>query len=179
MVTLVIIVVTKQSKKSYYFLNKLVPFNTGVLLIDEIALESRTWYDPNSMTVNGLVNIEGQDKRGDHALVIMYQPFKGKWYQALGAFLSAGAVKSDKLHKLIIEATALVEKSDFLVDGVVTDAATWNRTMWDLFGVNVENPACEHPIDPARELRFFSDFPHLVKSLWTRMLDKKELNASI
>lgn len=149
-----------------------------------MALESRTWFEKHSVEVHGLVDLDGLEDstkdpaRGDHALVIMFQPFKGKWYQALGAFLSAGALKSDKLHKLVLEATALVEKSGFLVDGVATDAATWNRTMWDLFGVNVETPSCEHPIDPSRELRFFSDFPHLVKSLWTRVLEKKTLNVN-
>lgn len=154
------------------------------MLVDEMALESRTWFEKHSLEVHGLVDIGGledsteKDKRGNHALVIMFQPFKGQWYQALGAFLSAGAVKSDKLHKLILEATALIEKSGFFVDGVVTDAATWNRTMWDLFGVNVESPSCEHPIDPKRDLRFFSDFPHLIKSLWTRVLEKKKLNVS-
>ena len=110
---------------------------------------------------------------GDHVLVVMYQPFRGKYVQALGAFLSAGAVNSQKVHKIILEATGLLEKAGYCVDGVSTDGATWNRSMWDLFGINADSPSCEHPVDPKRELRFFSDFPHLIKSLWTRVLDKR------
>lgn len=122
------------------------------------------------MDLGGFEDEGDKDKRGNHALVVMFQPFKGKWVQALGAFLSCGAVKSDKLHKIILEAIALTENSGFFVDCVVTDAATWNRSMWDLFGINSQTPACEHPLDETRELRFASDFPHLVKSLWTRVL---------
>ena len=115
---------------------------------------------------------------GDHVLVVMYQPFRGKYVRALDAFLSAGAVNSQKVHKIILEATGLLEKAGYCVDGVSTDGATWNRSMWDLFGINADSPSCEHPVDPKRELRFFSDFPHLIKSLWTRILDKKTLNVS-
>ncbi|KAK3926592.1 Transposable element P transposase [Frankliniella fusca] len=153
----------------------------GSILLDEIALEARTYFDKNTCKVHGLVDLGGfeeesdKDKRGDHALVVMFQPFKGKWVQALGAFLSCGAVNSGKLHKIILEAICLLEKSGYFVDCVVTDAATWNRSMWDLFGINHQSPACEHPLDPERELRFVSDFPHLIKSLWTRILDRKEL----
>ncbi|KAK3909961.1 Transposable element P transposase [Frankliniella fusca] len=153
----------------------------GCLLIDEIALESRTFFDSNTCQVHGLVDLGGfegeadRDKRGDHALVVVFQPFKGQWVQCLGAFLRCRAVKSDKLHKIIIEAIGLTENSGFFVDCIFTDAATWNRSMWDLLGINQLSPSCEHPVDSSRELRFASDFPHLMKSLWTRMLDKKEL----
>ncbi|KAK3916667.1 DNA transposase [Frankliniella fusca] len=153
----------------------------GSLLIDEIALESRTYFDSNTCKVHGLVDLGGfeeesdKDKRGHHALVVMFQPFKGQWVQSLGAFLSCGAVESDKLHKIILEAVALTENAGFYVDCIVTDAATWNRSMWDLFGINQHSPACEHSVDSARQLRFASDFPHLIKSLWTRILDKKQL----
>lgn len=117
------------------------------------------------MDLGGFEDNSDKDKLSDHVLVVMFQPFKGKYVQALGAFLSAGAVTSQKMHKIIIEATALLERAGYFVDCVSTDAATWNRSMWDLFGINAENPSCEHPLDSQRRLRFTSDFPHLIKSL--------------
>ncbi|KAK3929571.1 DNA transposase, partial [Frankliniella fusca] len=161
-----------QTKSEHYQLGE----RHGALLLDEMSLEARTYFDKNTCMAHGLVDLGGfedegdRDRRGDHALVVMFQPFKGKWVQALGAFLSCGPVKSEKLHK--------TEKSGFFVDCIVTDAATWNRSMWDLFGINSQSPACEHPLDESRELRFASDFPHLVKSLWTRVLEKKTLKVA-
>jgi hypothetical protein len=152
--------------------------------LDEIALEAKTYFDKNTCKVHGLVDLGGFEdeidavQRGNHALVIMFQPFRGKTIQAIGAFLSHGAVKSGKLHKIIIEGTTLLEKSGYFVDCVVTDAATWNRSMWDIFGINKDNPSCDHPLDPERQLRFASDFPHLIKNLWCRVLSKKVLNVS-
>ncbi|KAK3931244.1 DNA transposase [Frankliniella fusca] len=97
----------------------------GCILLDEMSLETRTYYDKTTCKVHGVVDLGGfetgadLDKRGDHALVVMLQPFKGKWVQALGAFLSCGPVNSEKLHKIILEAICLVEKSGFFVDCVV------------------------------------------------------------
>ncbi|KAE8748887.1 hypothetical protein FOCC_FOCC004481 [Frankliniella occidentalis] len=154
----------------------------GCIAIDEMSLESRTGFDKNKWELHGFVQLGGFEseedklKRGDHALVILFQPFRGRWVQAVGAFLSAGAVKSGTLHKLILEAVALLERSGFYVDAVTTDGATWNRSMWDLFGVDMNTSSCEHPVDAHRLLRFASDFPHLVKNIWTRVLQKQELN---
>ncbi|KAK3922087.1 DNA transposase [Frankliniella fusca] len=97
----------------------------GCIAIDEMALESRTSFDKNSCQVHGIVNLGGleseadKEKRGDHAL-------RHRWVQAVGAFLSAGAVKGVTLHKLILEAVGLLEKSGFYVDCITTDGATWN-----------------------------------------------------
>jgi len=56
-------------------------------------------------------------QRGDHALVIMFQPFQGKWVQALACFLSKGAANSINL------AIVLLEKSGLYVNVVTTDGA--------------------------------------------------------
>ncbi|KAK3919203.1 LOW QUALITY PROTEIN: Transposable element P transposase [Frankliniella fusca] len=75
-----------------------------------------------------------------------------------------------------MEAVGLLENGGFYVDAVVTDGATWNRSMWDLFGVDLETSSCEHPADSTRLLRSASDFPHLIKNIWTRIIQKQELN---
>ncbi|KAK3931249.1 Glutamine--tRNA ligase [Frankliniella fusca] len=107
----------------------------GCIAIDEMALQSRTSFDKNYCQVHGIVNLGGleseadKQKRGDHALVVLFQPFRGRRVQAAGAFLSAGAVKGVTLHKFILEAVGLLEKSGYYVDCITTDRATWNRTI--------------------------------------------------
>lgn len=63
-----------------------------------------------------------------------------------------------------MECIILTEKSGFKVDGVASDGASWNRSMWDKFGVTEEEDV-SHIMDPERRLWFFSDFPHLIKCL--------------
>lgn len=95
----------------------------------------------------------------------MFQPFKGKWVQALGCFLSKGSATGTVLHHIMMEAIILAERAGLKVDGIANDGASWNRTMWDLFGVNENCVSVEHIVDPERRLWFFSDFPHLIKCL--------------
>ncbi|KAE8738109.1 hypothetical protein FOCC_FOCC016419 [Frankliniella occidentalis] len=157
----------------------------GCLLLDEMALDENTKFDPNTKQFVGVVTLgkytkeADKTKAGNHALVIMFQPFRGKWVQTIGAFLSRGAVKGETLQKIIVEAIGLIEKAGFKVDVVTTDGATWNRAMWKSFGVTMDENSCEHPVDSTRKLMFASDFPHLVKGLWTRVLNKKQLNAPV
>ncbi|KAK3929285.1 Transposable element P transposase [Frankliniella fusca] len=110
---------------------------------------------------------------GDHALVISFQPFRGKWVQAIACFLTRGNATDSELTKLILEAIILLEQSGLLVDGVVTDGASWNRTMWTKFGVSKENCSAIHPCNPDRKLYFISDFPHLMKCMRNCLCTKK------
>lgn len=148
-----------------------------------MALSDLVSFDTMNMKPFGLVDLdkftekEDGKKRGDHALVLMFQPFQGKWVQAIAAFLSAGATKGRTLKHIILEAIILLENSGYHVDLVTTDGATWKRTMWDLFGLNKETSSCEHPHDPERKLFFASDFPHLVKNVWARVVNNKILNV--
>lgn len=66
--------------------------------------------------------------------------------------------------------------SGFYVDGVVTDGAQWNRGMWAQFGENKDKVSCEHFVDEERRFYFFSDFPHMIKTLWTWTLLPSILN---
>ncbi|KAE8744170.1 hypothetical protein FOCC_FOCC009178 [Frankliniella occidentalis] len=102
---------------------------------------------------------------GDHALVITFQPFQGNWVQNIACFLTRGAANDEQLTKLVLEAVLLMEDSDFFVDGVVTDGASWNRGMWKRFGVTEDNVSAEHPCDEERRLHFLSDYPHLLKCM--------------
>ncbi|KAK3910133.1 Transposable element P transposase [Frankliniella fusca] len=75
-------------------------------------------------------NEKKRDKNlGDHGL-----HGKSTWIQTLACFLSKGAADDEQLTKFVLEATILMENSNYFVDGVVTDGASWNRSMWDRFG---------------------------------------------
>ncbi|KAK3910739.1 LOW QUALITY PROTEIN: Transposable element P transposase [Frankliniella fusca] len=140
----------------------------STLLLDEMALTEKVSFQGDSLIVHGLVDLgkytpeADKHKRRDHAL-------------AIGAFLSAGAVKGAVLQKLVLEATILLENAGFHVDCVTTDGATWNRSMWSIFGLSKTENSCQHPVDHTRRLYFASDFPHLMKRLWTRVVNKKRL----
>ena len=54
-------------------------------------------YNRSNLEFEGFTNLgkytpkHQQGLKGDHALVVMFQPFKGKWIQSLGCFLSRGS----------------------------------------------------------------------------------------
>ncbi|KAL1430310.1 hypothetical protein MTO96_015136 [Rhipicephalus appendiculatus] len=71
----------------------------------------------------------------DHGMVVLFQPFTGNWTQILGVFASKANVKSATLAKIIVETAILAEKSGLFVDCITCDGASWNRSMWRLFGI--------------------------------------------
>ncbi|KAK3915282.1 Transposable element P transposase [Frankliniella fusca] len=154
----------------------------GCLLLDEMQLDALLTYRADLCKVHGFVDLgkytpsEQREKQGDHGLVLMFQPFKGQWVQTLGAFLSSAAVPGHILRKMIVEAIVLLYNQGFTVDIVTTDGARWNRAMWKLAGVNITSSCTEHPGDKNKKLWFASDFPHLVKTMWTRVVSRKEMS---
>ncbi|XP_067204450.1 uncharacterized protein [Linepithema humile] len=66
------------------------------------------------------------------------KPFKGTWVQSLACFLSVGSASASILHKIIMECIILTEQCGLKVDAVVSDGASWNRSMWNIFGVKEE-----------------------------------------
>lgn len=136
-----------------------------------MKLTEKISFDSKNFTLNGFTNLgdytpkHQEDKGGDHALVMMFQPFRGGWVQTIAAFLSKGCASSSVLDHLIVEAIILLEKSEFYVDVVTTDGASWNRSMWHKFNISEDEVSCVHPYDENRKLWFCSDFPHLIKNL--------------
>ena len=157
----------QKKKRSYSFKSYVL----GSLLIDEMSVRETYHFDRNAMKVLGLTDLgeltpqHQKTQLGNHALVIMYQPYVGSWIQPIGCFLSRGAASSSVLYQIVIEAIILMENSGFRVNNVTTDGASWNRAMWKKFGVSTEKVHCEHILDPERKLWFLSDFPHLIKNL--------------
>jgi len=155
----------------------------GCLLLDEMKLSEALSFQRSNLHVEGFVDLgkysteNDKTKLGDHALVLLYQPFCGKWYQTVGAFLSTGAVPGNILEKTIMEAVILLENQNIHVDCITTDGATWNRSMWKLFGISEKSSSCVHPTDGNRKLWFASDFPHLIKNLKSRIINSKSVEV--
>jgi len=149
----------------------------GCLLLDEMKLSETLSFQRSILHVEGFVDLgkysteNDKKKLGDHALVLLYQPFCGKWYQTVGAFLGTGAVPGNILEKIIMEAVILLENQNIRVDCITTDGATRNRNMWKLFGISKKSSSCIHPTDGNRKLWFASDFPHLIRNLKSRIIN--------
>ena len=118
-------------------------------------------YNRRNLQFEGFTNLgkytpkHQEGLKGDHALVVMFQPFKGKWIQSLGCFLSRGSANGTVLHQIMMEAIILSERAGLKVDAIASDGASWNRTMWNLFGVTEDCVSVEHIVDPQRRLWFF------------------------
>ncbi|XP_054922950.2 uncharacterized protein [Dermacentor andersoni] len=120
------------------------------------------------MDIKGFVDLglftEKQDKhtKANHGLVVMFQPFVGKWTQIIGVFAPRKNVKAAVLTKIILEATILCEQAGLYVDYICCDGAAWNRAMWHNMGIH---GSCK-------------DFPHLAKCVRNAMM-KSGFNTHI
>ncbi|KAF0684835.1 MADF domain-containing protein, partial [Aphis craccivora] len=68
------------------------------------------------------------------------------------------------------------------VDGVVSDAGSTNRKLWRELGIcgkfdNLKNYIV-HPMDEKRRIYFFTDAPHLIKTVRNRLHNNKTLKIS-
>lgn len=150
-----------------------------------MKLMQGTKFNRSTLKMDGFVDMgeisTGQkgkeDELGDHALVVMYQTYRGKTVQALAAFLSKGNVKAKQLTNIILEATMKLEDSGWFVDGVTMDGAAWNRQVWDALGITEEVPSTTHPCDDDRKLWMFSDFPHLLKCMRNCLVENGKIQV--
>ena len=141
-------------------------------------------FDKNTFQVLGFTDLgdhtpeKQKDKLGNHALVLMYQPFAGSWVLPIGCFLSRGAAPSKVLYHILLEAIVLLENSGVRVSGIICDGAQWNRGMWNLFHITEDQVHAEHICDPHRKLWFFSDFPHLIKNIRNWMIKNPQFKVN-
>lgn len=162
-------------------------------MCDEMSLDEYIEFCKVTGQVHGMVDLgsatppDADSTLGDHALVFLFQPFKGQWFQAIGAFCTKGAAKGPELEKLTTEAILLLHKHGYYVDVITTDGGAWNRNMWTCYDVSEAevssvNPAAsgqdeEATGKSARRLWFMSDFPHLIKSVWSRVRTTDKLQV--
>ncbi|KAH6920460.1 hypothetical protein HPB50_028552 [Hyalomma asiaticum] len=115
----------------------------GGLVFDEVKLSENISGKPSG-ELTGFVDLgpftedSTKSTTSDHGLVVMFQPFQGKWTQILGVFAAHGNVKAPVLSKILLEATLLAEKAGLFVDFWTSDGASWNRSLWKRFSIKVQ-----------------------------------------
>lgn len=123
----------------------------GVLSADEMAIAESLYFNRTALRIEGFVNLgkittlEQRVEKADHILLLLFQPFQGKWIQPVGIFLSKGAADKVALKSIIFEAIERLGTAGFIVDGVCTDGAQWNRGLWKSYKITVNNVSCENP----------------------------------
>jgi len=161
----------------------------GMLMFDEIQISKNIDFRVDSCKVVGMVDFgeltseENRYQEGDHALVFLFQPHLGGWHQTIGCFCSASTTPTMILSKFILQAIILLENSGALVDGIVCDGASSNRSALASFGFNgdvknVQNKM-QNPCDKERSIFFFCDVPHLLKTIRNNLLKAREFLVSL
>lgn len=64
----------------------------------------------------------------DHALVLMFRPFKERWIQPIGVFASKNAAFGTQLHKIILKTIILLVENDTRELTIVCDGSQPNNT---------------------------------------------------
>ncbi|XP_043473387.1 uncharacterized protein LOC122505674 [Leptopilina heterotoma] len=161
----------------------------GVLVLDEMSISEGVNFDTEKLSVMGFTDLgdytpdHQKTERADHALILIFQPFRGKWVQNIAAFLSKGAANGEVLSHLVTECICLLENVGFNVDVVTADGGQWNRGMWKRFGLKDLDASCVHPCSNdneitttnSRRLWFCSDFSHLIKNFRNFIMSKEAI----
>lgn len=172
-------------------------------MADEMSTEGMIRFNKRNGWVFGLVSMGsatppgGDSDLGDHALVFLFQPFNPLWFQAIGAVCTRGATKELELETLFTQGINMLYKSEVIVYLVTIDGEAWNGNMWSLYDINEHQFRCANPAavgereektdnlepgvepfdDEKRRLWFCLDFPHLGKSVWSRVRNSEELEV--
>ncbi|KAG0417698.1 hypothetical protein HPB47_005403 [Ixodes persulcatus] len=97
----------------------------GIIAFDEMKLSEHIDVK-SSGYLEGFADLgqfgeeNSSEELADHGLVVVFQPFSGKWMQILGVFSSKSNVKANVLAKIVLEATLLCEQAGLFVDGVTS-----------------------------------------------------------
>ena len=162
----------------------------GLLLVDEMSTRKSLLLDLKTMKFKGMEDLgdtapkEIESKMADHGLVIMFQPLYDNYSQPIAVFASKGPTGGDVLAKLLVQAIVLLENAGAKIHGIVADGGKPNRKMWTEMGCSGKMDESfknwfEHPTDEARKVYFFSDAPHLMKTIRNRLAGSGKLQVRI
>jgi hypothetical protein len=77
---------------------------------DEMSVKKSLQFNKRRTKFYGLVeygdiNIkQKRDKRADHALVLMFRPYREKWVQPIGVYVTRGAASAKMIKSLVTKA---------------------------------------------------------------------------
>lgn len=171
--------------------NKLAAVNVnerrGILMFDEVQISKNVEFRIDTCKIVGMVDFgdltsdEQQSTEGDHALVFMFQPHLSGWIQTVGCFCSAGTTQAITLSQLLLKCIILLQNSGAFVDAVVCDGAATNRSALAQLGfdgsLNSLSNKMMNPCDASRNVFFFCDMPHLLKTMRNNLLRAKQFQV--
>lgn len=121
-------------------------------------------------------------KLADHALVLMFRPYRAKWVQPIDVYATSGAASSSMLQKLVIRAITALHTVDAIVSNVTCDGHQTNKDVHGLFGISGKldklKSWIEHPCDPTEKIHFMFDVPHIFKCIRNYMMSHKHFQVS-
>lgn len=85
------------------------------LVWDEMTVKKAVKFNRQKMKFDGFpdygedVEPEKIEKLADHALVLMFRPYRAKWVQPIGVYATSGAASSSMLQNLVIRAIAALQ----------------------------------------------------------------------
>lgn len=162
----------------------------GLILFDEMSTRKNLLLDQKTMMFKGIEDfgnsVPKNDKAimADHGLVIMFQPLYDTYSQPIAVFASKGPTTGDVLAKLIVTAIVLLEKAGAKIHGVVSDGGKPNRKAWTEMGCSGKfddsfKNYFPHPVVEKRKVYFFSDAPHLIKTIRNRFASNEILEVGM
>ena len=115
----------------------------GILLFDEMSTRESINVNTKNLSYTGLADFGGEIEencdlanKANHALVMTFQPLADNYSQPVCVFASHGPVKGNELAKLIIKCIVLLENAGARIHGIVSDGASTNSKVWEIFGVS-------------------------------------------
>ena len=123
----------------------------GSLVADEMAITAEANCNGQTLLTDGFVNF-GDDvtrvsKRdgelADHALVLIFRPFRESWIQPIAVYTTKGACPGTILHEILSRAIIALDMNGAIVKSIVCDSATSNKvgheTLWCFWKIGFDS----------------------------------------
>ncbi|KAI9553656.1 hypothetical protein GHT06_021583 [Daphnia sinensis] len=162
------------SSNCHFGFNELALENIEGALKDFGKVTQLDMFDSRRLVWDGVVNYGSDfpdkpaDSLADHALVVIFRPYKLPWIQPISSFATNGAASAPVLQKIVIKA----------ITSLYTKGAISNKGAMNLLKVTAKDqtkvkPYFIHPMDPKIKIWCFFDVPHLLKCVRNHLLTHK------
>lgn len=141
------------------------------------------WTENDVGTAESLNSTTEIPDLADHALVLIFRPYKASWIQPIVAFASMNAASGAQLQKIVLKAMILLEDADARVFSTVCDGSQPKNSMWNLFGISRCNSdtvsmknSIIHPT-AGSDVYFLRDLLHLYKCIINHIFNHKDVQV--
>lgn len=121
----------------------------------------------------------------DHALVLVFRPYKARWIQPIALFATKNAASGSQLYKIVLKAMILIEEANARLLTTVCDGSQSNNAMWNLCGISGSNTdtstiknSMTHPTSGS-DVYFLRDVPHLFKWIRNHIFNHNEVQVRV